>query len=125
MKPLKPCMQESTAGNSQVRETYQSKSHWENQSQRLATVLSMLPALNLSYMESNQLSPCISFPKPVGLCPQPAHAHPSRHQAAHRTSREVPRDAVTLYLKLSSQKNNFKLAFFNDESNNARGKIVF
>ena len=55
---------------------------------------------------------CISFHKSVGLYPQPAHARPSRHQAAHGISREVSRDASTLYLKLSSQKNNFKLAFF-------------
>ena len=63
---------------------------------------------------------CSSFHKPVGLCPQPAHARPPCHQAAHRTSREVSRDAIILYLKLNSQKSNFiiflesnfKLAFF-------------
>ena len=60
MKPLKPCMQESTVGNFQVRETYQRKSHWKNQSRRLATVLSALLVLNLNYMESKPVIPFVS-----------------------------------------------------------------
>ena len=113
MKPLKPCMQESTVGNFQVRETYQRKSHWKNQSRRLGhCAFSAACAQPELYGKQTSYPLCISFHKPVGLCPQPAHSRPSCHQAAHGTSREVSRDAITLYLKLSSQKNNFKLAFF-------------